>query len=153
MNPSRSALLTDLYELTMAQAYLERGMTEPAVFEFFVRKLSPHRNFLLAAGLEQVLDFLATLHLTQEELAWLEQTKLFNRRLLDFLETVRFTGDVAAMPEGTPFFPHEPILRVVAPLPVAQLVESRVMNLLHVQTMIASKAARSVLAAKGKPLI
>ncbi|MCP9451811.1 MAG: nicotinate phosphoribosyltransferase [Nitrospira sp.] len=153
MNPSRSALLTDLYELTMAQAYLEREMTEPAVFEFFVRKLSPHRNFLIAAGLEQVLDFLATLRVTQEELAWLEQTKLFHRRLLDFLETLQFTGDVAAMPEGTPFFPHEPILRVVAPLPVAQLIESRVMNLLHFQTMIASKAARSVLVAKGKPLI
>lgn len=153
MNPSRSALLTDLYELTMAQAYLEREMTEPAVFEFFVRKLSPHRNFLIAAGLEQALDFLAGLRVTQEELVWLEETRLFKPHLLYFLETLRFTGDVAAMPEGTPFFPHEPILRVVAPLPVAQLVESRVMNLLHVQTMIASKAARSVLAAKGKPLI
>ncbi|MCP9440475.1 MAG: nicotinate phosphoribosyltransferase [Nitrospira sp.] len=153
MNPSRSALLTDLYELTMAQAYLERGMTEPAVFEFFVRKLSPHRNFLIAAGLEQVLDFLADLHITQAELIWLEETRLFTSQLLCFLETLRFTGDVAAMPEGTPFFPHEPILRVVAPLPVAQLVESRVMNLLHFQTMIASKAVRSVLAAKGKPLI
>ncbi|MCS6898074.1 MAG: nicotinate phosphoribosyltransferase [Nitrospira sp.] len=153
MNPSRSALLTDLYELTMAQAYLEQGMTEPAVFEFFVRKLSPHRNFLIAAGLEQVLDFLAGLHVTQEEVAWLEETKLFKPELLRFLETLQFTGDVAAMPEGTPFFPHEPILRVVAPLPVAQLVESRVMNLLHFQTLIASKAVRSVLAAQGKPLI
>ncbi len=153
MNPSRSALLTDLYELTMAQTYLEQDMTEPAVFELFVRKLSPHRNFLIAAGLEQVLDFLTGLRVTQEELAWLEETRLFKPHLLHFLETLRFTGDVAAMPEGTPFFPHEPILRVVAPLPIAQLVESRVMNLLHVQTMIASKAARSVLVARGKPLI
>jgi nicotinate phosphoribosyltransferase len=153
MNPSSSALLTDLYEFTMAQAYRDRGMDEPAVFEFFVRKLPPHRNFLVAAGLEQVLDFLADLHITQEELTWLEQTGLFKPNLLRYLETVRFTGEVDAMAEGTMFFPLEPILRVVAPLPVAQLVESRVMNLLNFQTMVASKAVRSVLAAGGAPII
>lgn len=153
MNPSTSVLLTDLYELTMAQAYREQGMGEQAVFEFFVRKLPPHRNFLVAAGLEQVLDFLSTLRFTQEELAWLERTGRFTPTLLRYLETLRFTGDVDAMPEGTIFFPHEPILRIVAPLPQAQLLESRVMNLLNFQTMIASKAARSVLVAGGKPLI
>lgn len=153
MNPSNSALLTDLYELTMAQAYREQGMEEPAVFEFFVRKLPPHRNFLVAAGLEQVLDFLSGLQVTQEELAWLDRTGLFRPELLRYLETLRFTGDVEAMAEGTVFFPHEPILRVVAPLPVAQLVESRIMNLLNFQTMVASKAVRSVLVAGGKPLI
>jgi nicotinate phosphoribosyltransferase len=153
MNPSTSTLLTDLYELTMAQAYQEQGMEEPAVFEFFVRKLPPHRNFLVAAGLEQVLDFLSGLRLTQDELTWLERTGRFTPALLHSLERLRFTGDVDAMPEGTIFFPHEPILRVVAPLPQAQLVETRVMNLLNFQTMIASKAARSVLVAEGKPLI
>ena len=153
MNPSTSALLTDLYELTMAQAYLEQQMDQPAVFEFFVRKLPAHRNFLLAAGLEQVLDYLSELKVTQEELAWLDQSKRFRSRLLRFLESFRFTGDVEAMPEGTTFFPHEPILRIVAPLPQAQLVESRVMNLLNFQTMVASKAARSVLVSDGKPLI
>ena len=153
MNPSTSALLTDLYELTMAQAYLERGMEEPAVFEFFVRKLPPHRNFLVAAGLEQVLDFLSGLHVTQEELAWLDRTELFRPGLLRYLETLHFTGDVDAVAEGTVFFPHEPILRVVAPLPLAQLVESRIMNLLNFQTMVASKAVRSVLVAGGNPLI
>ena len=153
MNPSTSALLTDLYELTMAQAYLDQGMEEPAVFEFFVRKLPAHRNFLVAAGLEQVLDFLSNLHLTQEEMVWLNQSGRFSLGLLHYLETLRFTGDVQAMPEGTIFFPHEPILRIVAPLPQAQLVESRVMNLLNLQTMVASKAARSVLVAGGKPLI
>jgi len=153
MNPSTSALLTDLYELTMAQAYQEQGMEEPAAFEFFVRKLPPHRNFLIAAGLEQVMDFLSALRLTQEELAWLDQTGQFRPGLLQYLEALRFTGDVDAMPEGTIFFPHEPILRIVAPLPQAQLVESRVMNLLSFQTMVASKAVRSVLAAGGKPLI
>lgn len=153
MNPSTSALLTDLYELTMAQAYLQHGMDEPAVFEFFVRKLPASRSFFLAAGLEQVLDMLSTWHVTQEELTWLEHTGRFRPLLLDYLATLRFTGDVDAMPEGTVFFPHEPILRISAPLPLAQLMESRVMNVLNFQTMVASKAARSVLAARGKPLI
>lgn len=153
MNPSTSALLTDLYELTMVQAYLKQGMDEPAVFEFFVRKLPAHRNFLVAAGLEQVLDYLSELRFSQEELAWLDQSRQFSSQLLDYLGTMRFTGDVEAIPEGTIFFPHEPILRIVAPLPQAQLVESRVMNLLNYQTIVASKAARSVLVAGGKPLI
>jgi len=153
MNPSASALLTDLYELTMAQAYLEQGMDGTAVFEFFVRKLPAHRNFFVAAGLEQVLDSLSRLHFTKEELAWLDQSGRFSSRLLHYLETLKFTGDVDAMPEGTLFFPHEPVLRIVAPLPQAQLVESRVMNLLNFQTMVASKAARAVLVARGKPLI
>ena len=153
MNPSASALLTDLYELTMAQAYLEQGMDEPAVFEFFVRKLPAHRNFLVAAGLEQVLDYLSELRISKEELAWLDQSGRFSSQLLHYLETLRFTGDVEAMAEGTIFFPHEPIFKIVAPLPEAQLIESRVINLLNFQTMVASKAARSVLAAGGKPLI
>jgi nicotinate phosphoribosyltransferase len=137
----------------MAQAYLEQGMDGPAVFEFFVRKLPAHRNFLVAAGLEQVLDYLSELHFTKEELAWMDQSGQFSSRLLDYLETLQFTGDVVAMAEGTPFFPLEPILRIMAPLPQAQLVESRVMNLLNFQTMVASKAARSILIAGGKPLI
>ena len=153
MNPSTSALLTDLYELTMAQAYLEQEMNAPAVFELFVRKLPPHRNFLIAAGLEQVLDFLSDLQFAPEELAWLDQTGLFTPALLRYLEALRFIGDVDAMTEGTIVFPHEPILRIVAPLPLAQLVESRIMNLLHFQTMVASKAVRSVLVAGGTPLI
>ncbi|MDF0664940.1 MAG: nicotinate phosphoribosyltransferase [Nitrospira sp.] len=153
MNPSSSALLTDLYQLMMAQAYLKQGMDEPAVFEFFVRKLPAHRNFLIAAGLEQVLDYLSELRFSREELAWLDQSGKFSSQLLEYLERLRFTGDVEAMPEGTIFFPHEPILRIVAPLPQAQLVESRVMNFLNFQTMVASKAARSVLVARGRPLI
>jgi len=85
MNPSTSALLTDLYQLTMVQAYLNREMEEEAVFEFFVRRLPPNRQFLIAAGLEQVLDFLSDLHITREELAWLEQTGRFSSRLLRYL--------------------------------------------------------------------
>lgn len=153
MNPSTSALLTDLYQLTMAEAYLEQRMEEPAVFEFFVRRLPPNRNFLLAVGLEQVLTFLEELRFTLEELTWLERTGRFSSKLLRYLESLRFTGAVRAVQEGTLFFPNEPILQIVAPLPMAQLVETRVMNLLNFQTMIASKAARSVLVAGGRPII
>jgi nicotinate phosphoribosyltransferase len=153
MPVASSALLTDLYQLTMLQGYFERRMEETAVFELFVRNLPDERGFLLAAGLEQALDYLEQLHLTPEELQWLAGSDRFSRDFLEYLGQLRFTGDVYAMPEGTVFFPLEPILRVVAPLPQAQLVESRLINLLHFQTMIASKAARAVLAAPGKGLI
>ena len=153
MTPSASVLLTDLYQLTMVQAYVEQEMVEQAVFEFFTRKLPPRRNFLLAAGLEQVLEYLEQFRVTADEIDWLASTGRFSRACLEYLRNLRFTGDVQAMPEGAVFFPHEPILRVVAPLPLAQIIETRVMNLLNFQCLIASKAARSVLAASGKPLI
>lgn len=147
------ALVTDLYQLTMAQACVELGLRDRAVFEFFVRALPPRRNFLVAAGLEQVLDYLENFRFTVEDLQWLSGARQFRPQFIDYLETLRFTGDVDAMPEGTIFFPEEPILRVTAPMPEGQVMESRVMNLLHFQTLIASKAARSVLAAPGKLLV
>lgn len=153
MNPCSSLLLTDLYQLTMLQAYVEQEMTETAVFELFVRRLPPHRNFLLATGLEQALAFLEQMQISHAELAWLESTGRFHATLLRYLEGLRFTGDVQAMPEGTIFFPHEPMLRIIAPLPLAQLIETRIINLFNFQTMIASKAARSVLVAGETPLI
>ena len=147
------ALLTDLYQLTMLQSYLEHGMTETAVFEFFSRRLPPARRFLLAAGLEQALDYLEGLRFTEAELDWIRRSGRFGRDFADWLEGFRFTGDVHALPEGTVFFADEPVLRVTAPLPEAQLVESRLINLLHFQILIASKAARCVLAAPGKLLV
>ena len=153
IDPAASVLLTDLYELTMLQTYYDRGMNGTAVFEFFSRKLPRERNFLIAAGLEQVLDYLAGLRISSEEIAFLESTARFSAGFLKSLEDLRFTGDVHAMPEGTVFFPDEPILRVTAPLREAQVVESRIVNLLHYQTIVASKAIRSVLAAPGKLLI
>ncbi|MHA1154148.1 MAG: nicotinate phosphoribosyltransferase, partial [Alphaproteobacteria bacterium] len=146
-------LLTDLYQLNMMQAYLDRGMTEEAVFEFFVRRLPARRGFLMAAGLAQALEFLENLRALPDELEWLVGTGRFGKNFLDYLANLRFTGSVHAMAEGTVFFADEPILRVTAPLPVAQLVESRLINLLHFQTVIASKAARMVLAGPGKTLI
>ena len=153
MDLSRSPLLTDLYQLNMIQAYLEHGKTETAVFEFFVRKLPRSRGFLVAAGLEQALDFLENLSFPPEDLDWLRRSGRFSESVISQLGKFRFTGDVYAMPEGTVFFPNEPILRVVAPLPEAQLVESRLINILHFQTLIASKAARHVLLAPGKQLV
>jgi nicotinate phosphoribosyltransferase len=147
-----SPLLTDLYELNMVQAYLDRGEDKTAVFEFFVRRLPPRRGFLLAAGLEDALDYLETMRFSTEELAWLKSTGRFRDNLLDYLANFRFTGDVHAIPEGAVCFPNEPLIRITAPLPQAQLVESRLINILHFQTLIASKAARMVLAAPGKIL-
>ena len=148
-----SVLLTDLYELTMLQAYFAQRMGGTAVFEFFVRKLPKERNYLVAAGLQQVLDYLRHLNFSADELAWLRESGHFTPAFVDSLVDLRFTGDVDAMPEGTVFFADEPILRITAPLREAQLVESRVMNLLHYETLVTSKAARMVLAAPGKMLI
>ncbi len=153
MDPAKSPLLTDLYQLNMMQAYLEGGKTDTAVFELFFRKLPARRGFLVAAGLETALAFLEQSRFSEEEIAWLAESGRFGRDLLDYLAAFRFTGDVHAMPEGTVFFADEPILRVTAPLPEAQLVETRLINILHFQSLIAAKAARMVLAAPGKQLV
>ena len=153
MNGSTSPLLTDLYQLAMIEAYLDHGETETAVFEFFVRKLPARRNFLVAAGLEQALTFLENLRFSADEIEWLARSGRFKKELLEHLTDLRFTGDVHAMPEGTVFFANEPILRVTAPMPEAQLVETRLINILHFQSLIASKAARMMLAAPGKLLV
>ena len=149
----QSALLTDLYQINMIQGYLDHGQTGTAVFEFFVRTLPARRGFLVAAGLEQALDFLEQLRFESAEIEWLKGTGRFGANLLDYLADFRFSGDVHAMPEGTVFFAGEPILRVTAPLPQAQFVESRLINILHFQTLIAAKAARMVLAAPNKVLV
>jgi nicotinate phosphoribosyltransferase len=153
MDVLKSALLTDLYQLTMLQAYYEQDMTDTAVFELFVRKLPPGRDFLVAAGLEQALDFAQGLRFGEEELAWIERCGLFRKGFAERLARLGFSGDIHALPEGTVFFPDEPLLRVAAPMPEAQLLETRLLNLVHFETLIASKAARVRLAAPGKQLI
>lgn len=147
------ALLTDLYELAMLDAYLAEGMHEEAVFSLFVRKLPGRRNYLLACGLEDALDYLETLRFTPPQLEYLASLGRFSDALPRYLEGFRFSGDVYAMPEGTPVFGEEPLLEVVAPLPEAQLVETYLINQLHLQTMAASKAARVVEAAAGRPVV
>src|SRR6201997_5180689 len=153
MDPTTSPLLTDLYQINMIQAYLDHGDTDTAVFEMFVRSLPPRRGFLLAAGLVQTLDFLEQLRFSSADIDWLKSTGLFNKNLLDYLGDFHFRGEVHAIAEGTAFFVNEPILRVTAPLPQAQLVESRLINILHFQSLVAAKAARCVLAAPGKLLV
>jgi nicotinate phosphoribosyltransferase len=153
LEPGSSPLLTDLYQLNMIEAYLAHGETKTAVFELFVRKLPARRAFLMAAGLEQALHFLEGLCFSPDDIDWLRSTGRFSERTIDYFANLRFTGDVHAMPEGTVFFANEPILRVTAPLPEAQLVEARLINILHFQSLIASKAARMVLAAPDKLLV
>lgn len=147
-----SALACDLYALTMMQAYLAEGLTGRASFELFVRSLPPGRDFLLAAGLEQAVEALEGLRATDADLAWARAAGL-GEAVVEYLRGLRFAGDVDAVPEGTPVFANEPLLRVTAPLPVAQLVEARMINLIHYQTVVASKAVRMVLAAGGRALV
>ncbi|HYI00618.1 nicotinate phosphoribosyltransferase [Hyalangium sp.] len=144
------ALLTDLYEFTMVDAYLDEDLHDEAVFSLFVRRLPSRRNFLLACGLEDALLYLEKLRFTPEQLDYLSSLHLFSDRLLRYLERFRFSGEVCAVPEGTPVFGEEPILEVVAPLPEAQLVETYLLNQIHLQTMAASKAVRIVAAAAGR---
>jgi nicotinate phosphoribosyltransferase len=151
-----SGLLTDLYELTMAAGYLQTRFDAKATFELFVRHLPPKRNFLVAAGLEQALDFLEHVRFTAEEIFFLRKHPVFcniRDEFFDYLATFRFTGDVWAMPEGSLAFPGEPLLRVVAPIIEGQIMETYLLATLSYQTMIASKAARVVTAAQGRQVV
>jgi nicotinate phosphoribosyltransferase len=147
------ALLTDLYELTMLHAYWREGMNDEAVFGLFVRKLPEERNYLLACGLDDALQFLEELRFSRESLDYLGTLPYFSREFLGWLESFHFRGSVYAVPEGTPLFGHEPLLEVVASLPEAQIAESFVMNQVHFQTVVASKASRVVSAAEGRPVV
>ncbi|MDX1647971.1 MAG: nicotinate phosphoribosyltransferase [Longimicrobiales bacterium] len=137
-----TALLVDQYELTMLQAYWAEEMTETAVFSLFVRRLPEGRNYLLGCGIETVLAFLEDFRFSEESIRYLRGTETFDDDFLTWLAELRFTGSVRAVPEGTPIFPDEPILEIEAPMPEAQVLETFVMNQVHVQTVLASKAAR-----------
>lgn len=149
-------LTTDLYELAMAAAYFEDGANKRAVFDLFVRRLPEHRSYLIAAGLEQALDYLSTLSFTSDQIDYLRGHPSFDNvspAFFDYLARFRFTGDVWAMPEGTAVFGMEPILRVSAPIIEAQVVETFLLSTINFQTMVASKAARIVSAAEGRGVI
>lgn len=151
-----SGLLTDLYELTMAAGYLQTHFEARATFELFVRHLPPRRNYLVAAGLEQALEFLENVHFTPDEIDYLRQHRVFRHireEFFSYLAKFRFTGDVWAMPEGTLVFPGEPMLRVTAPIIEGQIMETYLLATLSYQTMIASKAARVVTAARGRQVV
>ena len=148
-----AALFTDLYEVTMAASYFREGLTGLATFSLFVRALPKERAFLVAAGLEDALAYLETFRFSPGALDYLDTLGCFDPRFLDFLGGLRFTGTVRAVPEGTTFFADEPLLEVTAPIIEAQLVETAVMNACHLPTVIASKAVRSVIAARGRPVV
>ena len=145
-----AALFTDLYELTMAASYFRERMRGDATFSLFVRRLPARRSFLIAAGLEDVLAFLEGFEFSEAGIRYLRSLGIFEADFLDFLVDVRFTGTVRAMPEGTVFFADEPVLEVTAPILEAQLIETAIVNFVHLQTTLASKAVRSVLAARGR---
>jgi len=146
VNSSNAALLTDLYELTMAASYFRHKMEERSTFDLFVRRLPASRNFLIACGLEHALEYLETMRFDDESLNYLRSLEMFDDEFLDYLGALRFGGDVHAIREGEAVFGGEPLLRVTAPLPQAQIVESYLLNCVTFQTMVASKAARVALA-------
>jgi nicotinate phosphoribosyltransferase len=152
--PTPAALLVDLYQLTMAESYFAEGMHErPATFSLFTRRLPESWGYLVAAGLDDALRYLESLAFADDELVYLEETRLFTPAFLSFLAGLRFTGDVRAMPEGTLFFPHEPVLEVTAPVLQAQLVETIVLQEIHFQSLVAGKAARCVDVGRGSTLV
>jgi nicotinate phosphoribosyltransferase len=151
--PGEMPLLTDLYELTMAASYFQMGFNERASFALSVRRLAPRRGFLVAAGLERLLEALEQFQFNQSALDSLDSLKLFSAEFLQFLSNLRFTCEIEAVPEGTIFFANEPILEINGPLIEAQIVESLVMNQVGLATLIASKAVRSVIAARGRRLV
>jgi nicotinate phosphoribosyltransferase len=154
MKQARSGLLLDLYLLTMGESYLAEGIAErEATFSLFFRTLPRGWGYVLAAGLENALRYLEELTFTEEDLAYLERTGLFSAAFLERLRSFRFSGSVRAMPEGAAAFPAEPLLEVTAPLVEAQLAETMVINDVHLQTLVAGKAARCVDVAGGRTLV
>jgi nicotinate phosphoribosyltransferase len=153
VDDSNAALLTDLYELTMLQSYFDHGMNGDAVFDLFVRRLPPERNYFIACGLEHVLHYLENLFFSTAAIDYLKSLDRFTAPFLESLRNFRFTGAVYAAPEGSVVFANEPIVEIIAPIPQAQLVETFVMNQIQLPTLAASKASRVVNAAAGRSVI
>lgn len=147
---SRSlTLLTDLYELTMMQGYFKNNTNETVVFDAFYRKNPSGNGYAICCGLEQVIDYIRNLHFEREDVDYLRSTGLFEEDFLEYLRNFKFSGDIYAIPEGTVVFPREPLVKVVAPIMEAQLVETAILNIINHQSLIATKAARVVYAAGG----
>ena len=142
-------LLTDLYELTMMQGYFKNPVQETVIFDAFYRVNPCGNGFAIAAGLDQVIDYIKNLHFSDEDVAYLDSLGIFEKDFLEYLRGFRFTGDIYAIPEGTVIFPREPMVKVVAPIMEAQLVETAILNIMNHQSLIATKAARVCYAAKG----
>ena len=147
-------LLTDLYQLTMVGGYYLLGKKDQrASFDYFFRKIPEEGGFCVAAGLEQLIDYIENIHFSPGDIDYLKSLNLFPSAVLDYFRELRFTGDLYAVPEGTLVFPQEPLVRVTAPLPEAQFIETALLNFLNFQTLVATKAARVCIAANGDPVI
>ena len=142
-------LLTDLYQLTMMQGYFKNNRNDTVVFDAFYRTNPSGNGFAIAAGLEQVIDYLKNLRFSPEDIEYLRSLHIFDEDFLEYLTNFKFTGSVYAIPEGTVVFPKEPLLKVIAPIMEAQLIETAILNIVNHQSLIATKAARVVYAAKG----
>ena len=149
MSTMNLSLLTDLYELTMMQGYFETGKKERVVFDMFYRRNPSDSGYSIVAGLEQVIDYIRNLRFSEEDIAYLRSLGIFREPFLTYLADFRFSGDIYAIPEGTVVFPREPLLKVIAPIMEAQLVETAILTIINHQSLIATKAARVVYAARG----
>ncbi len=149
-----SALHTDFYQLTMRQGYFKEGKArQRVVFDLFFRQNPCGNGFAIAAGLEQVITYIQNIHFSQEDIDYLRSLNMFDEDFLTALRNFRFRGDLYAIPEGTVVFPNEPLMRIEATIFEAQLLETALLNIVNHQTLIATKAARIVKAAGGKPVL
>lgn len=149
MSTRNLTLLTDLYELTMMQGYFKAHRNKKVVFDVFYRNNPSESGYAIAAGLDQVIEYVNHLHFSDEDISYLKKSGLFDDDFLGYLKTFHFSGDIDAVPEGTVVFPREPLLKVIAPIMEAQLVETAILNMINHQSLIATKASRVVYAAKG----
>ncbi|HHV09445.1 MAG TPA: nicotinate phosphoribosyltransferase [Clostridiales bacterium] len=153
MGKQNLTLLTDFYELTMMQGYYINNTNETVIFDVFYRENPSGSGYAICAGLEQVIEYIKALTFTDEDLAYLRTLNIFNEDFLSYLKSFRFTGDIYAIPEGTVVFPMEPLVKVIAPIIEAQLIETALLNIINHQSLIATKASRVVYAAGGQPVM
>lgn len=150
MDRQNLTLLTDLYELTMMQGYFKhKDQNETVIFDAFYRTNPCNGGYAIAAGLEQLVNYIKELHFSKEDINYLASLNIFDNDFLDYLADFKFSGDIYAIPEGTVVFPREPLVKVIAPIMEAQLVETAILNIINHQSLIATKAARVCYAAKG----
>ncbi len=153
MRANNLTLLTDLYELTMMQGYFKNPTNQTVIFDMFYRTNPCGGAFAITAGLEQMIEYIENLHFTDEDIEYLRSLNTFDEDFLEYLSNFQFTGDIYAIPEGTVVFPREPLVKVVAPIMEAQLVETAILNIINHQSLIATKAARVCYAAKGDAIM
>ena len=154
MSTQNLTLLTDLYELTMMQGYFKnKNQNETVIFDAFYRSNPCGGGYAIAAALEQVIDYIKNLRFSKEDIDYLASLKIFEKDFLDYLKDFRFTGDIYAIPEGSVMFPREPMIKVIAPIMEAQLIETAILNIMNHQSLIATKASRVCYAAKGDNIL